>query len=94
MVFNIDTKTVGDISAISGSLPQFHMPNIPLNWDTFMIIFPYGLVMATVGLTEGLLTLNLVDEITSTKGDNTEAIAQGVANTLNGFFLWDRLVAL
>lgn len=87
LIFNIDTKTVGDISPISGSLPPFHIPQIPINWDTFMIILPYGAVVAAVGLTEGLLTLNLVDEITETKGNGSrESIAQGASNILNGFF--------
>lgn len=87
LVFNIDTKQVEDIAAVSGSLPPFHIPNFPLNIETFQIILPYGLIMAAVGLTEGLLTLNLVDEITGTKGNsNRECLAQGSANILNGFF--------
>lgn len=84
---NINTKTVIDIAQISGGFPPFHIPNIPLNFETLQIIFPYALIMAGVGLTEGLLTLNLVDEITETKGNsNRECIAQGSANILNGFF--------
>lgn len=87
LVFNIDTRQVEDIAAVSGSLPPFHIPNFPLNLETFQIILPYGLIMAAVGLTEGLLTLNLVDEITGTKGNsNRECVAQGSANILNGFF--------
>lgn len=87
MIFNIDTKQVEDIASINGSLPPFHIPNIPFNLETLQIIFPYAMVMAAVGLTEGLLTLNLVDEITGTKGNsNRECIAQGGANILNGFF--------
>lgn len=85
--FNIDTKTVSDIASVSGGFPPFHVPHIPLNIDTMMIIAPYAVIMAGVGLTEGLLTLNLVDEITATKGNsNRESIAQGSANILNGFF--------
>ncbi len=84
---NIETKTVSDIASISGGFPPFHIPNIPLNFDTLQLIFPYALIMAGVGLTEGLLTLNLVDEMTETKGNsNKECIAQGSANILNGFF--------
>ncbi|RYZ28295.1 MAG: SulP family inorganic anion transporter [Chitinophagaceae bacterium] len=87
MFLDIDTKQVKDIASISGSLPPFHIPNFPLNWETFQIIFPFGVIMAAVGLTEGLLTLNLVDEITGTKGNsNRECVAQGSANILNGFF--------
>lgn len=83
----IDTKTVGDIAAVSGGFPPFHIPAVPFNLETLQIIFPYALVMAGVGLTEGLLTLNLVDEITASRGNgNRESIAQGGANILNGFF--------
>lgn len=85
--FGIQTKTVADIASVSGGFPPFHIPNIPLNLETFQLILPYGLIMACVGLTEGLLTLNLVDEITATKGNgNRECLAQGSANILNGFF--------
>ncbi len=87
LLFNIDTKQVEDIASVSGSLPPFHIPNIPFTFETIQIIFPYALIMAAVGLTEGLLTLNLVDEITATKGNsNRECLAQGGANVLNGFF--------
>jgi SulP family sulfate permease len=83
----IETKTVRDIASVSGGFPPFHIPNIPINLETLQIIFPYALIMASVGLTEGLLTLNLVDEITATKGNgNRECIAQGSSNILNGFF--------
>jgi SulP family sulfate permease len=86
-VFNIQTQTVSDIASVAGGFPPFHIPQIPLNVDTLSIIFPYALIMASVGLTEGLLTLNLVDEITGTKGNaNRESLAQGGANILNGFF--------
>lgn len=85
--FGIETKTVADIASVSGGFPPFHVPDIPLNLATLQLIFPYALIMASVGLTEGLLTLNLVDEITGTKGKgNRECIAQGSANILNGFF--------
>ncbi|MEN9910397.1 MAG: hypothetical protein RLZZ540_3556 [Bacteroidota bacterium] len=85
--FGIETKTVADIASVSGGFPPFHIPNIPLNLETLQLILPYGLIMACVGLTEGLLTLNLVDEITGTKGNgNRECVAQGSANILNGFF--------
>ena len=83
----IDTKTVKDIASVSGGFPPFHIPNIPVNWETLKLIAPYSMIMAAVGLTEGLLTLNLVDEITETKGNgNRECIAQGGSNILNGFF--------
>lgn len=83
----IDTKRVADIASVSGSLPQFHLPSVPFTLDTLKIILPYSVVMAAVGLIESLLTLNMVDEITYTKGDtNKEARAQGYANVINGFF--------
>ena len=85
--FDIDTKQVVDIASVSGTLPPFHIPEIPFTLETLQIILPYGLIMAAVGLTEGLLTLNLVDEITKTKGNsNRECLAQGTANIANGFF--------
>ena len=85
--FGIETKTVADIASVQGGFPPFHVPNISLNLETLQIIFPYALIMAAVGLTEGLLTLNLVDEITGTRGNsNRECIAQGTANIANGFF--------
>lgn len=85
--FGIDTKKVIDIASVGGSLPSFHIPEIPFTFETLKIIFPYALVMAGVGLIESLLTLNMVDEITNTKGHaNREAAAQGIANITNGFF--------
>lgn len=85
--FGIDTKQVVDIASISGGLPPLHIPNIPFNLETLNVIFPYAVIMAAVGLTEGLLTVNLVDEITETKGNsNRECLAQGTANLANGFF--------
>jgi len=85
--FNIDTKTVKDIASVSGGFPPFHIPQVPFTFETLQIIFPYALIMAGVGLTESLLTLNLVDEIVGNRGNsNRESIAQGSANVLNGFF--------
>jgi SulP family sulfate permease len=85
--FNIDTKTVGDMASIQGGFPPFHIPNIPFEWETLSIIFPYAAIVAGVGLIESLLTLNIVDEITETRGrGNKEAVAQGAANILSGLF--------
>jgi SulP family sulfate permease len=85
--FGMDTKTVGDIASIQGGFPPFHIPEIPLAWETLTIIFPYALIVAGVGLIESLLTLNLIDEITETRGwGNKEAVAQGLANTVTGLF--------
>jgi SulP family sulfate permease len=86
-IFNIDTNTVGDISSIQGGFPPFGIPDVPFTWDTFMLILPYASIVAGVGLIESLLTLNIVDEITETRGrSNKESIAQGLANFLSGLF--------
>ena len=83
----MDTRTVGDIASIKGGFPPFHIPSLPFSLETLEIIFPYALIMAGVGLIESLLTLNLIDEITETRGrGNKEAVAQGAANMLSGFF--------
>ena len=85
--FEIDTKTVGDIASIQGAFPPFHIPSVPFNMETLTLIFPYALIVAGVGLIESLLTLNIVDEITQTRGrGNKEAVAQGTANILSGLF--------
>ena len=83
----IDTKSVGDIASISGGLPSFHIPSVPLTLETLQIIFPYSLIMAGVGLIESLLTLSLIDEITETRGrGNRECVGQGTANVVTGLF--------
>lgn len=83
----LDTRTVGDIASISGGLPEFHLPNIPVSWETLKIIFPYSLIMAMIGLIESLLTLSVIDEMTETRGSgNKESVAQGIANFVTGFF--------
>ncbi len=83
----IDTRTVGDIASIQGGFPPFHIPTVPFNLETVIIIFPYAAIVAGVGLIESLLTLNLVDEITETRGrSNKEAVAQGAANIVTGLF--------
>lgn len=86
-LFGIETTTVGDIASIKGGFPPFHIPDLPFNLASLQVIFPYALIVAGVGLIESLLTLNLVDEITETKGrSNKEAVAQGLANFTTGFF--------
>ncbi|MBS3737857.1 SulP family inorganic anion transporter [Mesohalobacter halotolerans] len=85
--FGIDTKTVGDIASIKGGFPPFNIPDIAYSWETFMLILPYAAIVAGVGLIESLLTLNIVDEITETRGkSNRESMAQGAANMLSGLF--------
>jgi sulfate permease, SulP family len=86
-LLNFDTKTVGDIASIKGGFPPFHIPNISLSFETLLLILPYSLIIAGVGLIESLLTLNIIDEITETRGrGNKEALAQGAANIISGFF--------
>ena len=88
--FGIDTANVGDMAGpggIAGGFPPFHLPAVPLTLETLQIILPYAAIVAGVGLIESLLTLNIIDEITETRGDgNREAIAQGAANVLSGLF--------
>src|SRR5699024_10698965 len=85
--FNINSKSVGDIASIKAGLPSFHLPAVPFTLETLQIIFPFSLVMAGVGMIESWLTLSMVDEITNSKVNaNREAMAQGSANIVNGFF--------
>jgi SulP family sulfate permease len=85
--FGIDVPRVGDLASIKGGLPQFHIPMVPLNFETLEIIFPFALILAAIGLIESLLTHNLVGEITGRRGGaSQECIAQGLANTVTGFF--------
>ncbi len=83
----IHTKTVGDMASIHGGFPTFHVPAVPWNTATLWIVLPYSLVLAGVGLIETLLTLNLVDDVTETRGrPNRECLAQGAGNVVSGFF--------
>jgi SulP family sulfate permease len=85
--FNLDTRTVGDLASLAGGLPPFHIPMVSLSWDSLMIILPYAVILAAIGLIESLMTLSLIDEITETRGrGNRECIGQGVANIVTGFF--------
>ena len=85
--FNLDVRTVGDLASIKGGLPSFHIPMVPLTWETLEIIGPFALILAAIGLIESLLTLNLVAEMTGTRGGaSKECIAQGTANVVTGFF--------
>ena len=94
--FDLDARSVvdvlrdmsGDVNAtIAGGLPSFHIPMVPLSWETLEIILPYSFILAGVGLIESLLTLNLIDELTESRGQNNrECIGQGLGNTVNGLF--------
>ena len=85
--FGIDVPRVGDLASIKGGVPEFHIPIVPLTMETFKIILPFSLILAAIGLIESLLTHNLVGEITGRRGGaSQECIAQGLANTVTGFF--------
>jgi len=82
----LDVRTVGDMGALPDTLPVFLIPDIPLNFETLQIIFPYALAVAIVGLLESLMTQQIVDDLTDTTSDrNQECIGQGLANTATGF---------
>ncbi|MCM3443039.1 SulP family inorganic anion transporter [Metabacillus halosaccharovorans] len=82
-----NVRTVGDMGELSQTLPIFLLPDIPLNFETLQIIFPYSLSIAIVGLVESLLTAQIVDDMTDTGSDkNKEARGQGIANIVSGFF--------
>ncbi|MDC3351918.1 SulP family inorganic anion transporter [Crocinitomicaceae bacterium] len=92
----MDVSTVGSFikegggAGLNGGLPTFHsetFTEIPLTFETFNTILPFALILAAIGLIESLMTLNLVDELTETRGNgNRECIAQGGANFINGLF--------
>lgn len=92
ILFDMPARTVGDIASIAGGFPDFHIPMIPMSSfeeviDTLVIIFPYSLAFAAIGLTESLLTLSVIDEMTETRGrGNKESVGQGLANVTCGFF--------
>jgi len=87
LALGIKARTVGDLASIHGTLPPFHLPQIPYSLETLRIILPYSLVLAVIGLVETLLTLNLIDEITDTIGrTNRESMAQGVGNFVAALF--------
>ena len=80
LALKIDIQSVGDLASVKGGLPNFSIPNVPLNFETLKIIFPYAFILASIGLIESLLTLNLVGEITNKRGGaSQECLAQGFA---------------
>ena len=87
IALKIDVPTVSTLANIEGGLPKFHIPVVDFDLETLKIIFPYALILAAIGLIESLLTLNLVGEIKEERGGaSQECVAQGVANTVTGFF--------
>ncbi|GGB07305.1 SulP family inorganic anion transporter [Macrococcus hajekii] len=87
MMTGAEVRTVGDLGEITKSLPRFLIPDVPFNFETLMIILPYSVSMAVVGLVESLLTARIVDETLDSDSDkNTETRGQGIANILSGLF--------
>lgn len=84
---NADVRTVGDLGEIKRTLPHFFIPDVPFNLETLLIILPYSLSMAVVGLVESLLTAKIVDDALENESDkNVESRGQGIANIVAGFF--------
>ncbi|MBF8677686.1 MULTISPECIES: SulP family inorganic anion transporter [Pseudomonas] len=84
-LFDLPTRTLGDMAHIAGGLPQLAWPAVPWTLETLQIIAPYAVLMAMVGLLETLLTLNLTDEITESRGfPDRECVALGAANMVSG----------
>ncbi|GAB1440276.1 SulP family inorganic anion transporter [Providencia sp.] len=83
---SLDIRTVDDMGVLPDSLPIFLVPDIPLNIDTFIIILPYSLALAVVGLLESMMTATIVDDLTDTTSDkNRECKGQGIANIATAF---------
>ncbi|CAI8152452.1 MAG: Bicarbonate transporter BicA [Formosa sp. Hel3_A1_48] len=93
---NLDVATVGSFirdgggEGLKGGLPELQwaiFEVIPFNFETLRFIGPYAVILAAIGLIESLMTLNLIDELTETRGNsNKECIAQGSANVITGLF--------
>lgn len=80
-------RTVGDMGQLPSALPSFVWPDFPLTWETFLIILPYSVSMAVVGLLESLMTATIVDDYTDTSSDkNRECKGQGISNLVAGLF--------
>ncbi|MDN6320196.1 MAG: SulP family inorganic anion transporter, partial [Marinobacter sp.] len=87
VLFNIDVRTVGDMGELPDTLPIFLWPDVPLNLETLMIILPYSIPLAVVGLLESMMTATIVDDLTDTESDrNRECRGQGIANIGSGLF--------
>ncbi|AOU64475.1 SulP family inorganic anion transporter [Legionella pneumophila] len=85
IIFSVPVRTVGDMGALPDTLPVFLWPNVPLNFETLKIIFPYSLALAIVGLLESMMTATIVDDLTDTSSDkNRECKGQGFSNVMAG----------
>jgi SulP family sulfate permease len=81
MVSGMDIRSVGDMGELPDTLPVFLWPNVPLNLETLMIIFPTAIMLTVVGLLESMMTATIVDDLTDTPSDkNRECKGQGIAN--------------
>ncbi|MDY7561006.1 SulP family inorganic anion transporter [Pseudomonas sp. CCC3.2] len=86
-LLGLPTRTLGDMAHIAGGLPDLAFPQVPWSLDTLRIVGPYAVLMALVGILETLLTLNLTDEITESRGyPDRECVALGAANMVSGLF--------
>ena len=86
IALDLDIRTVGDMGELPDSLPQFFVPDVPMTWETFTIIFPYSATLMVVWLLESLMTATIVDDLTDTLSNkNRECVGQGVANVATGF---------
>ena len=83
----VATRTVGDLASVSGGLPSFHWPAVPLSLETLGMLLPFSASVAAVGLIETLLTQQLVDEMTELRTEtHTECVGQGIASLTSGLF--------
>ena len=87
MAMKLDVRRVGDLGELPDTLPVFLWPQVPLDFETLAIVFPYSISLAAVGLLESLMTAQIVDDLTHTPSDkNREARGQGIANIVAGLF--------
>jgi SulP family sulfate permease len=87
IVFGAEARTISDMGQLPDTIPIFLLPDIPLNIDTLLIILPYSISLAIVGLLESMMTMTIIDDLTDTKGNrNKECKGQGIANVVSGFF--------
>ncbi|MET3600555.1 SulP family inorganic anion transporter [Martelella mangrovi] len=86
MIFHFDVRNVGDMGELPDAFPVLHLPMVPLTLETLVIILPYSLAVAVVGLLESLMTAQLIDDLTDTRSNrNQECAGQGIANFFTGF---------
>jgi SulP family sulfate permease len=86
VVLNLDIRRVGDMGELPSSLPVFLLPDVPFTLETLLIVLPYSVTLAIVGLLESLLTASIIDDLTDTQSNkNRECAGQGIANIVCGF---------